>query len=67
VSCAEVQFSLEILGLLTWPGTSFCVLGLKVLSDGAVPAGRVAALNSGRDCCRILHRGRGAFVIDGDR
>jgi hypothetical protein len=36
-----------MLGLLACPGASFCVLGVKVRSEGAVPAGRTWALNSG--------------------
>lgn len=47
VSWAEVQVSFEMFGLLACPGISFCVLGLNVRSGGAVPAGRVCALNSG--------------------
>ena len=34
-------------GLLAWLGTSERLLGLKVLDAGALPAGRVWALNSG--------------------
>lgn len=34
-------------GLLACPGTSEMLLGLKVLDAGALPGGRVLALNSG--------------------
>jgi len=36
-----------MLGFMACPGTSDCVLGVKVCEEGAVPAGRVSAWNSG--------------------
>lgn len=47
LSWAEVHVSFEMLGLLACPGIEDCVLGWKVFSAGAVPAGRVWAENSG--------------------
>jgi hypothetical protein len=42
-----VRDSVAISGLLAWPGISEVGFGWKVRSAGAVPAGRVCALNSG--------------------
>jgi hypothetical protein len=36
-----------MLGFMACPGTSDCVLGVKVCEAGAVSAGRVLAWNSG--------------------
>lgn len=67
MSEAEVHVSLAMLGFMAWPGTSFCVLGVKVRDAGAVPAGRVWAWNSGAAslptrvpgaCWRMLESGK---------
>ena len=46
---SEAKVRDETSGLLSidWPGISDTVLGWKVRSEGAVPVGRVWALNSG--------------------